>query len=162
MTPRSARRPAVHLQRVIPASPEQVYRAWLEPEILRQWLAPGDLEVTRVEVDERVGGTFRVWQGSKDQEAGGIEGQIVELVPNRRITLRWGFVGPARMDGPTFDSLLTISLSDSADRGTTLTLVHEELDALWEAMPQVAENVEQGWELVFQKLTRVADGAPAR
>jgi uncharacterized protein YndB with AHSA1/START domain len=162
MTPESPRRPAVHLQRVIPAPAEQVYRAWLEPELLRQWLAPGDLEATRIEVDERVGGSFRVWQGSGDQDAGGFEGQILELVPDRRIVLRWGFVGPARMDGPSFDSLLTITLSDVSETSTTLTLVHEELDTLWEAMPQVAENVKRGWELVLDKLATVADGAPAR
>ena len=39
-----------------------VYRACLNPEVLHRWLAPGDLELGRVEVDERVGGRYRVWQ----------------------------------------------------------------------------------------------------
>lgn len=161
MTPQPSFRPAVRLQRDIPAPPSQVYRAWLEPEFLRRWLAPGDLEVTRVEVDQRIGGTFRVWQESIGQDAGGFECQIVELVPDRRIVFRWGFVGPARTDGPTFDSLLTITLARSSETSTTLTLVHEKLDTLWAAMPQVAENVERGWDLVLDKLIRVVGRASA-
>ncbi len=161
MTPESTSR-AVRLQRVIPAPPAQVYRAWLEPDLLRRWLAPGDLVVTRVEVDERVGGSFRVWQGHDNQPGGGFEGQIVELIPDSRIVLRWAMVGPARMDGPMFDSLLTVTFSGSSDDGTTLTLVHEELDALWEAMPDVAGNVGLGWDLVIDKLGAVVEEKLAR
>jgi RNA polymerase sigma factor for flagellar operon FliA len=51
----------VRLRRIIFAPPERVYRAWLDPEVLRQWLAPTGLMVTRVEIDERAGGRYRVW-----------------------------------------------------------------------------------------------------
>jgi uncharacterized protein YndB with AHSA1/START domain len=145
--------PTVRLQRVIPAAPHQVYRAWLEPELLRRWLTPGELQVTRIEVDERVGGSFRVWQGLTDGgDVGGFECELLELVPDQRLVFRWGFVGPERSDGPVFDSLLTITLADAPDGATALTLVHEQLDALHEAMPQVSANVENGWESVLEKL----------
>ena len=52
---------AVRLQRTIPAPPDKVYRAWLEPELIRRWMAPAGLEVTRAEVAERVGGHYRIW-----------------------------------------------------------------------------------------------------
>jgi uncharacterized protein YndB with AHSA1/START domain len=29
--------PAVCLERLIPAPPEQVYRAWLDPQLVRRW-----------------------------------------------------------------------------------------------------------------------------
>ena len=61
-------RSAVRLQRAIPAPPERVYRAWLEPDLIRRWLAPGGVEVARVEVDERAGGPYRIWhQETSDQ-----------------------------------------------------------------------------------------------
>lgn len=141
----------VRLERVIPAPPHSVYRAWLEPDLLRRWLAPGDLQVNRVEVDERVGGHYRIWQGHVGSEMGGFECELLELVPDRRIVFRWGFVGPQRTEGPVYDSLLTIELSE-APGGTALTLVHERLDSLAAAMPEVAENVRPGWELVLEKL----------
>ena len=35
MTAKTQGRAAVRLERTIPATPHQVYRAWLEPELLR-------------------------------------------------------------------------------------------------------------------------------
>jgi uncharacterized protein YndB with AHSA1/START domain len=68
--------------------------------VLRRWLAPGGLEVTRAEVDERVGGRYRIWQADAGSEVGGFERELVELVPNQRIVFRWGFVGPDRDSSP--------------------------------------------------------------
>lgn len=144
--------PAVRLQRTIPAPAHAVYRAWLEPDLVRQWMAPGSLEAKRVEIDERVGGRYSVWHFDSGASAGGFECEILELVPDERIVFRWGFVGPRRTEGPVFDSRLTITLRE-VDRGfTLLTLVHERLDELARAMPDVADKVQVGWELVLEKL----------
>ena len=144
--------PAVRLQRTIPAPAHAVYRAWLEPDLVRQWMAPGSLGVERVDIDERVGGRYSVWQTASGATAGGFECEILELVPDERIVFRWGFVGPRRAEGPVFDSRLTITLRE-VDRGSTLlTLVHERLDELARAMPDVADKVQLGWELVLEKL----------
>jgi uncharacterized protein YndB with AHSA1/START domain len=142
----------VRIERTISAPPHSVYRAWLEPELLRLWLAPGAMDVSRVEVDEHVGGHFRIWQSSSGQDAGGFDCQLAELVPDQRIVFRWGFVGPNRADGPAFDSLLTITLREAPGDSTTLTLVHQQLDELEQAMPHVARNVGVGWESVLEKL----------
>ncbi len=147
-----ARQSAVKLERIIPAPPHAVYRAWLDPDLLRRWLAPG-LEVKRIEVDERVGGYFRVWHARSGLDAGGFDCEILELVPDRRLVFRWGFVGPERREGPAYDSRLTIALREAPDGKTALTLVHERLDELAAAMPDVADDVEGGWELVLQQLT---------
>jgi uncharacterized protein YndB with AHSA1/START domain len=149
----------VRIERLISAPPSRVYRAWLEPELLRRWLAPGSMEVARVEVDERVGGHVRIWQTQDGQDAGGFECRLIELLPDERIVFHWGFVGPHRTKGPTFDSLLTITLRASPGNTTTLILVHERLDDLERAMPDVARNVGVGWELVFDKLAKLLDAA---
>jgi uncharacterized protein YndB with AHSA1/START domain len=150
MTPKT-RVPVVKLQRTLPAPPHEVYRAWLEPALLRQWMAPG-LDVKRAEVDARVGGHFRIWHADEDFEVGGFECEIVELVPDERIVFRWGFVGPERTAGTVYDSLLTITLRAAKGNATTLTLLHERLDELAAAMPHVADKVEVGWTLVLEKL----------
>lgn len=110
------------------------------------------MKVTRVDVDEWVGGHYRVWQGTEDGEAGGFDCEILELVSDRRIVFRWGFVGPERTDGPVFDSVLTVTLAEAPGGRTRLTLVHERLDALRAAMPPVAENVGTGWEMALDAL----------
>jgi uncharacterized protein YndB with AHSA1/START domain len=155
MTPVSELR----IERVISAPPSSVYRAWLEPELLQRWLAPGSMEVSRVEVDERVGGHVRIWQTHNGQDAGGFECKLIELVANKRIVFQWGFVGPQRTQGPTFDSLLTITLRASPGNTTNLILVHERLDDLARAMPDVARNVGVGWERVLEKLAKSLDMA---
>ena len=95
------------------------------------------MEVSRVEVDERVGGHVRIWHTHNGQDAGGFECRLIELVPDKRIVFQWGFVGPRRTKGPTYDSLLTITLRVSPGNTTTLTLVHERLDDLEQALPDV-------------------------
>ena len=129
----------MRLQRTISAPPHEVYRAWLEPALLRQWMAPG-LEVKRAEVDARVGGRFRIWHADAGTDVGGFECEIVELVPDQRLVFRWGFVGPERTAGPVYDSRLTITLRAATGNATTLTLVHERLDDLAAAMPDVADE----------------------
>ena len=152
MIPRATEHAVVRLERLIPAPPHRVYRAWLDPSLVRRWMAPGEFSVTRAEIDERVGGAYRVWQADAGGSAGGFECELLELVPDQRIVFRWGFAGPERTDGPVFDSRLTITLRQAQEDSTMLTLVHEHLDALSAAMPYVAQNVGPGWELVLDKL----------
>ncbi len=156
MTRETRERAVVRLERTIPAQPHAVYRAWLEPDLLRRWLAPGGLEVTRVEIEERVGGKYRIWQADAGADVGGFECELLELVPDQRLVFRWGFVGPERTLGPTYDSLLTITLREAPGGATTLTLVHERLEDLAAAMPYVAEAVGPGWDMVLDKLATMA------
>ncbi len=153
MPPKSKEHAVVRLERTIPAPPQRVYRAWVEPDLLRRWMAPGGLEVQRVEVDERVGGHYRLWHADTDSDVGGFDCELIELVPDQRIVFRWGFVGPERTNGPAYDSLLTVTLREAPGGVTALTLVHEHLEELAAAMPRVAENVGAGWAQVLEKLT---------
>ena len=147
----------VRLERTIKAKPRDVYRAWLEPNLVQRWMAPGGMEVTRVEIDQRVGGHYRISQGYAGSEEGGFECELLELVPDERIRFRWGFVGPERTAGPMFDSILTVTLKETKDGSTLLTLVHERLEALARAMPDVAEMVGPGWDIVLDRMADVLD-----
>lgn len=154
MTPNKAQQPVVRLERVIQAPRHEVYRAWLEPALLRQWMAPG-FDVSRAEVDERVGGHFRIWHAQHGVEMGGFECEIVELVPDERIVFRWGFVGPERAAGTVYDSRLSITFQAAKGDATRLVLLHERLDDLAAAMPGIVEQVNTGWAMVLEKLALV-------
>jgi uncharacterized protein YndB with AHSA1/START domain len=52
-----------------------------------------------------------------------------------------------------------VTLRDAAGVDTELTLVHEHLDALERAMPEVAEGVEPGWDAVLDKLAKTVEQA---
>ena len=42
---------AVHVRRTIPAAPDRVYRAWLDPQLMAKWFAPAGFTVRKAEVD---------------------------------------------------------------------------------------------------------------
>jgi uncharacterized protein YndB with AHSA1/START domain len=153
---------AVRLTRTIPASPEQVYRAWLDPDLLRQWMWAGSNRVTRVEVDERVGGHFSIFQANPGGDSGGFEAELIDLDPDRRIVWRWSFVGPERVADPSHDSRLTVTFADDGSGATELTLVHERLEPFAAAMPEVAAKVETGWATALDNLAGALERQPAR
>lgn len=161
MTQKHAPTAAVRLERLIPAPPREVYDAWLDPALLLRWMAPG-FDVTRAEVDARVGGHLRIWHADAGSEVGGFECEILELVPHERIVFRWGFVGPERTAGPVYDSRLTVTLQATTGNATLLTLLHERLDDLARAMPQAADKVEVGWAIVLEKLAAALGDATPR
>ncbi len=150
----------VRLERTIPATPHEVYRAWLDPELVSQWFFAGDRRVSRVEVDERVGGHHRIWHSRDNEPHGGFDCELLELVPDRRIVFLWRFVGPERDIDSSLDSRLTVSFDEAPGGGTTLSLVHEQLDAFAAAMPQVSANVEAGWSSALDNLEAWATRAP--
>jgi uncharacterized protein YndB with AHSA1/START domain len=145
----------VRLQRTFSATPAEVYRAWLDPELIGRWMYTRDRSGARAAVDERVGGRYSVWQMEHDgSEAGGMEAEIVELVPDERLVFDWRFVGPDRDAGPTYDTRLTVSFR-AVEGGTELTLVHERLESLRAEMPDVADQVDAGWGMALDKLPSV-------
>ena len=54
------------LQRVIDAPVQRVYAAWTDPELLKQWLAPGNAVASRAVADVAVGGTFLIEMRGSD------------------------------------------------------------------------------------------------
>jgi uncharacterized protein YndB with AHSA1/START domain len=153
MNPMPVEPAVVHIRRTFSAPPARVYRAWLEPDVMVRWFAPASFTTARAEVDERVGGHYRVWQEDAGAaEVGGFESELRELVPNEKIVLLWRFVGPTRIADEALDSLLTITLSEAPDGGTELTLVHERLEALDAAMPGMAAHAVVGWGQALDKL----------
>ena len=77
---------SVHLHRVLKASPDKVYRAFLEGGPLAKWLPPYGFTCTVHHLEPHVGGTFRMsfhQFGSDNGHSFG--GEYLELVPNARI-----------------------------------------------------------------------------
>jgi uncharacterized protein YndB with AHSA1/START domain len=73
------------LTRLIDAPPEKVYRAWTEPELLKQWFAPLPYMTSVAELDVRVGGSNRIFMRSPDGQEIQNHGVYLEVVPNQRL-----------------------------------------------------------------------------
>jgi uncharacterized protein YndB with AHSA1/START domain len=148
--------PAARVQRTLPFPRERVYRAWLDPETMVRWFVDPRFRDGRAEVDERVGGHYRIYQVDPEGDlTGGNESRIVELVPNERIVISWRFAGPDRQEDLSPETRLTVTFVEPRPGETELTVVHEQLDELAEAMPQVAGHVQQGWAATLDRLVPV-------
>ena len=108
---------------VIPAKPEEIYKAWLSTK--------GHTAMTgsTAKVTGRVGGKFSAWDGY-------IFGKTLELTPNKRIVQAWR-TSEFPDDAP--DSHLEISLEE-VKGGTKVTLTHTDMPE-----GQVADY-KQGWQ----------------
>jgi uncharacterized protein YndB with AHSA1/START domain len=62
-----------------------VYKAWTMPELVRRWWHANRGEVTVVEVDLRVGGSWRYVMVTDDGTEVGFHGEFLELLPNEKI-----------------------------------------------------------------------------
>jgi len=141
------------VRRNIAAAPERVYRAWLEPAVMQRWFAPRGFKVARAEVDERVGGRLQIWHCDDEHDRGGAEAEIIELVPNRRIVLRWWFVGPDRAVEPGQETRLTVTFEPDGVGKTLVTVTHDRLDGLARALPEIAGGVHEGWSAALESLS---------
>jgi len=148
--------PAARVQRTLPFPRERVYRAWLDPDTMVRWFVDPRFTDGRAEVDERVGGDYRIFQVDPEGDmTGGSENRIVELVPNERIVISWRFAGPNRQEDLSPETLLTVTFAEPRPGETELTVVHEQLDELAAAMPDVAGEVENGWNNTLDRLAPV-------
>src|SRR5688500_3673386 len=76
----------VQVVREFNAPRELVFRAWTEPDLIKQWMAgPGGWSVTKSEGDPRPGGTYRLEWSGPDGAFMGMNGTYREISPPDRI-----------------------------------------------------------------------------
>lgn len=73
------------LERVINATPDKLYRAWTEPELLKQWFCPKPFWVSHAEMDVRAGGASLIVMNGPNGEVMPNPGIYLEVAPNRRL-----------------------------------------------------------------------------
>ena len=131
------------VERLLPASPDAVYRAWTDPATMARWMSPfGRAEVT---ADVRPGGGLRVAMVEGDVR---IEhtGEFRELDPPRRLSFTWRspYTG-------TEPSVVTVELIDRGG-STHLILTHERLP------DEVVASHEGGWRSMVERLAALLAG----
>jgi uncharacterized protein YndB with AHSA1/START domain len=73
------------LTRLINAPRAKVYRAWTDPELLKQWFAPKPYTTPIVEIDVRPGGSaYFVMRGPDGKDLPN-RGVYLEVVPNEKL-----------------------------------------------------------------------------
>jgi uncharacterized protein YndB with AHSA1/START domain len=111
----------VRLHRVLRATPERVYRAFLDPDATVKWLPPHGFTGKVHQMDTRVGGTYRMsFTNFNTGKSHSFHGKYVELTPHERIRYTDQFDDP-NLPG---EMPVTIALKKVAC-GTDLSITQE-------------------------------------
>ena len=87
----------VRLHRVLRASPDRIYRAFLDPEAMAKWLPPHGFTAQVHQMDAKVGGSWRMhFTNFGTRKSHSFGGKYLELVPGEMqttVTLKSTAVG---------------------------------------------------------------------
>jgi uncharacterized protein YndB with AHSA1/START domain len=104
------------LSRLIDASPHKVYRAWTEPELLKQWFAPKPFTTPYAELDVRPGGANLIVMRGPDGTDMPNRGVYLEVVPNERLVFTDAYV---KAWEPSDKPFMTVILTFENEAGKT-------------------------------------------
>jgi uncharacterized protein YndB with AHSA1/START domain len=111
----------IRLHRVLRATPEGVYRAFLDPDAMAKWLPPNGFTGKVHQMDARVGGTHKMsFTNFTTGQSMSFGGEYLELVPNERIRYTDKF-DDANLPG---EMRVTVTLK-KVSVGTELNVVQE-------------------------------------
>jgi uncharacterized protein YndB with AHSA1/START domain len=138
----------VQFHRVLKATPERVYRAFLDADAKAKWLPPHGFTGKVHHLDPRVGGTYKMsftnFTSGKSHSFGGT---YLELVPNE--VLRW----TDRFDDPNLPGEMTVTVRlKKVSAGTELNIVQEGIP---DAIPPDACTL--GWQESLTLLAQLVE-----
>lgn len=111
----------IRLHRVLRATPERVYRAFLNPDALAKWLPPNGFTCKVHHLDAKVGGTYKMsFTNLTTGKSHSFGGTYLELTPYERIRYSDKFDDP-NLPG---EMLTTITLK-KVSCGTEVSIVQE-------------------------------------
>jgi uncharacterized protein YndB with AHSA1/START domain len=139
---------AVRFHRVLRASPEKVYRAFLDPDAMAKWLPPNGFTGKVHHLDAKVGGTYKMsFTNFSTGRSHSFGGKYLELVSHERIRHTDAFDDP-NLPG---EMQTTITLK-KVSCGTELSIVQEGLP---DAIP--AEACCLGWQESLALLAKLVE-----
>ncbi len=138
----------VRLHRILRATPERVYRAFLEPEALAKWLPPNGFTCKVHHIDATIGGTYQMsFTNFTTGHAHSFGGKFLELKPHERIR------HTDRFDDPNLPGeMQTIISIAPVSCGVELNITQEGIPA---AIP--AEGCYLGWQESLTLLAKLVE-----
>ncbi|MBX3320115.1 MAG: SRPBCC family protein [Nitrospira sp.] len=139
---------AVRLHRIIAATPDKVYRAFLDADAMNKWLPPNGFTGKVHQLEARVGGQYKMsFTNFTTGKSHSFGGEYLELVPNERLRYTDTFDDP-NLPG---EILTTITLKE-VSVGTELSI---EQEGLPDVIP--LEACYLGWQESLRNLARLVE-----
>ncbi len=138
----------IRLHRVLQATPERVYRAFLEPDAKAKWLPPNGFTGKVHHIDARVGGSYKMsFTNFTTGKSHSFGGQYLELVPHERIRYTDKF------DDPNLPGAMQVTVSlKKVSVGTEVNITQE-------GVPDIipAEACYLGWQESLALLAKLVE-----
>ncbi len=129
------------ISKMIPASVETVFEAWLDPRAMAQFIKPMDgMADCDVENDAIEGGSFLIVMKAGDKEMPH-RGEYNTIQRFEKIVFTW----VSEHTGP--DSVVTLTFKECGPKETELTLYHDGLPN-----EESRNNHEGGWSSIMEQL----------
>ena len=144
--------PLVRITREFDASPDKVYRAHTDPELVAQWMGPRSTQTRIDQWDCRTGGSYR-YVHLRDGDEFGFRGSFHELRPGELIVQTFTFEGVP--DGVALEKLVLEDLGNGRTRLVATSLVDsfEGRDAF--VASGMETGVIEGYERLDEVLTHI-------
>ena len=138
----------IRLHRVLRATPERVYRGFLDADAMVKWLPPNGFTAKVHHMDAKVGGTFRMsFTNFSTGQSHSFGGEYLELTPHERIRYTDKFEDP-NLAG---EMQVTVTLR-KVSVGTELNVIQ---DGVPELIP--AEACYLGWQESLTLLAKLVE-----
>ena len=141
------------LTRIIDAPRDKLFKAWTQPELLKQWFAPLPYTTPHVEIDLRPGGASLVVMRDPNGQEFPNRGVYLEVVPNERLVFTDAFTSAWQpSEKPFMTGILTFEDHGGKTRYTARVL-H------WTVADRVTHEkmgFHQGWGICTDQLAALA------
>jgi uncharacterized protein YndB with AHSA1/START domain len=147
---------AVAFTRMLDASPERVFRAWTDPELLARWWGPNGFTNPVCEVDARPGGDILIHMQGPDGVVYPMTGIFQEVNRPARIVFTSCAFFAETKDEPQITTLDTVTLAEH-DGGTVLGVRAVVVRSTPAAAGALA-GMEEGWRQSLDRLEALLAG----
>ena len=113
--------PTIRIIRDFDAPRDRVFRAWVDPELVVQWLGPKSSEIRIDQWNARTGGNFRYASVQDGEEVAAFYGSFHEIRPSERLVQTFTWEGMP--DGVALETITFEDLGDGRTRTIGLSLV---------------------------------------
>jgi uncharacterized protein YndB with AHSA1/START domain len=139
---------SVRLHRVLRATPERIYRAFLDADAIAKWLPPNGFTAKVHHLDAKVGGTFKMsFTNFTTGRSHTFGGEYLELTPHERIR------HTDKFDDPNLPGEMRVTVTlKQVSVGTELNIVQE-------GVPEVIppEACYLGWQESLALLAKLVE-----
>ena len=137
-------RNAVRVERIFDAGINLLWRTWTEPALIKLWFGSDpNGTVEKVEMDQRIGGAYKISFSDSDGSQHTCKGRILSIIEHELLVWSWEWESE-----PGHISELKVSFHAIGEK-TKVVLEHSNLN------PDSRHAYDKGWNGGFDKIERI-------